>query len=768
MERALEIPKQHDHSSPAASHAPSMATVAAPLSPFQELQQQAGNQAIQQLLRLRFLQAKLAISNPDDPAEREADQIAHIVMRSHAGAPASSPCSCSGNGEMCEECQQTQSQPTISRRAAAPSTPAYAPKIVSDVLRSPGHPLDSAARAFFEPRFGRDFSHVRIHTDAQAAASAKSIQAHAYTAGPSIAFAPGQYAPESPAGRTVLAHELTHVLQQSSHGSQSASGGNAVLHRTNDPAACLAQKDEILPSIGALATIDREEILNETLDTEYGPLKKNILANKDARTFVCEAGVPAVLTLWDTRTVAGELDVPAANGALEANTKIYSQNLDASWLRRRRIARAEKELDVVASSVGSEEKQTRLPQLLLPVRSALQRENVLAAAHEMEMLIPVFELAANEFDAAAKTAFQLRERLNDALGESIKAKNQDYAASPEALEKAVKTATMLRLELEVVHRGIDVGGLVKTSQEVAVAAERLRQMSVRADSDTIRGLRDSVETFRKQIVDGSKQVTDLAGAARRVSFVLRYFAALNTPGFANAPAKAEVSAMRGHLDDLGDDLDLLFGSGAKLSFAFFSELAARINGQLDERSAMENALGHETALVPSQTDVLGYFHALEKKSNDQVSHAYTAYAKAFFEHRIVTKPEDLDVRDLKELFARPLSLAGLRPLVCTGYALLGANLLAAAGARTEEFIVAVRATADQVKNNQLDEGHAVAVLKRKGATLYISNELLVDNPNDAVGPNAVDWDHPNFPLISGSGPTVQAATAALKAKLASH
>ncbi len=179
-----------------------------------DLQRDAGNQAVQQLLRSGLIQAKLAISNPDDPAEREADQIAHIVMRSHAGAPASSPCSCSGNGEMCEECQQTQSQPTISRRAAAPSTPAYAPKIVSDVLRSPGHPLDSAARAFFEPRFGRDFSRVRLHSNAVAERSAQDVNALAYTAGDNIVFGPGRFSPGTQEGRQLIAHELTHVIQQ--------------------------------------------------------------------------------------------------------------------------------------------------------------------------------------------------------------------------------------------------------------------------------------------------------------------------------------------------------------------------------------------------------------------------------------------------------------------------------------------------------------------------------------------------------------------------
>src|SRR5206468_4557379 len=80
---------------------------------------------------------------------------------------------------------------------AAVSHRAVSHKAITDVLRSPGHPLDSATRALFEPRFGRDFSDVRVHTDSSAAASARSINANAYTLGENLVFGAGQYAPES-------------------------------------------------------------------------------------------------------------------------------------------------------------------------------------------------------------------------------------------------------------------------------------------------------------------------------------------------------------------------------------------------------------------------------------------------------------------------------------------------------------------------------------------------------------------------------------------
>jgi Domain of unknown function (DUF4157) len=82
-------------------------------------------------------------------------------------------------------------------------------------MPTPGRPLDHSTRAHLEPRFGYDFANVRVHTDDRAARSAQSIGALSYTVGSNIAFAPGQYAPGTPIGRQVLAHELAHVAQQS-------------------------------------------------------------------------------------------------------------------------------------------------------------------------------------------------------------------------------------------------------------------------------------------------------------------------------------------------------------------------------------------------------------------------------------------------------------------------------------------------------------------------------------------------------------------------
>lgn len=354
-----------------------------------------------------------------------------------------------------------------------------------------------------------------------------------------------------------------------------------------------------------VGSIGREQTLIETLGSEYDPLKKQILPNLEARKFVCDSGVPAVLALWDRRTASGALDVGAARDALKSDSaKIYSQNLDTSWLRRRRPARAERELADTALWVSSEAKSTNLPKVLVKPLPTPQRDNLAGAAKELDALIPVFQDATKEFSAAVGTAFNLREKLEEARVEAVKAQNPDYAGRPrDPLQKAYQIAAKLQQELDAVHAGIEVGELKKTSQDVLDAVRKLSRSPTTADIDTIRNLRDVVNALRKKIVTGSTGVTDLTGAARRISFVLRYFAALNTPGFAGAPDKKEVGHLD-HLDTLEDDLQLVFGSAAMVELEFLTEVGGKIQSQVESRKSMEAALGHETTLEPSKVDVL--------------------------------------------------------------------------------------------------------------------------------------------------------------------
>ena len=146
------------------------------------------------------LQARLSIGASNDPLEHEADRAADQVMRMGAVDGALSH----------------TAMPRLTRRGHASGARAGGvPASVDRTLGRSGEALASATRAFFEPRFGHDFSRVRVHHDAAAAASARDVSADAYTVGHHLVFATGRYAPGTSAGQGLLAHELAHVVQQS-------------------------------------------------------------------------------------------------------------------------------------------------------------------------------------------------------------------------------------------------------------------------------------------------------------------------------------------------------------------------------------------------------------------------------------------------------------------------------------------------------------------------------------------------------------------------
>jgi Domain of unknown function (DUF4157) len=155
------------------------------------------------------IQRKLEIGAIDDPLEREADAVADRVLR----MPDPEKCSACQNEE--EETHEKLARKAVTGTSASAESPA--PSIVYHALSETGWPLDIGTRAFFEPRFGFDFSNVCIHAGARAAESAGSVDALAYTVGHHVVFGANQFAPATSAGSRLLAHELAHVVQQT-HG----------------------------------------------------------------------------------------------------------------------------------------------------------------------------------------------------------------------------------------------------------------------------------------------------------------------------------------------------------------------------------------------------------------------------------------------------------------------------------------------------------------------------------------------------------------------
>ena len=206
-------------------------------------------------------------------------------------------CACGGttgpSGE-CAECRNRRLQ-----RHATDVGPAGAPSIVREVLRSPGQPLDANTRTFMELRFGHDFSRVRVHTDVRAAESARAVNALAYTVGRDVVFRAKQYVPESTGGKRLLAHELTHIVQQA--------------HLPH----LLARQAESL-NVANEAHADEREANDVGARIAAGGSLARIISHTSSRGFIQRAPVPAVpqkdpvCSTFDFNTTAGLVSAQAS------------------------------------------------------------------------------------------------------------------------------------------------------------------------------------------------------------------------------------------------------------------------------------------------------------------------------------------------------------------------------------------------------------------------------------------------------------------------
>ncbi|HLK48646.1 MAG TPA: DUF4157 domain-containing protein [Bryobacteraceae bacterium] len=195
-------PLERKPAPPVPSRAP-----AAAVTPVQLLQRRLGNQGAAAYVA----KSALRVSSPSDPAEREAVAKAAEVIR--MPAPVMHVAAGESAGVQRCACEQCSCASAIQRQEAGPSP---APDLSADIATgmSGGSPLPRGVRTFMEPRFGADFSGVRIHTGEHAARLSTDLNAHAFTVGNHIFFGKGQFQPEAPSGRELIAHELTHTIQQ--------------------------------------------------------------------------------------------------------------------------------------------------------------------------------------------------------------------------------------------------------------------------------------------------------------------------------------------------------------------------------------------------------------------------------------------------------------------------------------------------------------------------------------------------------------------------
>jgi hypothetical protein len=225
------------------------------------------------------IQRKLSVNGPGGMHEQEADRVADQVTRITDSQIQRAYTHGREYPKLHVERTDQDHQLLHTRRVKPNGAEnSVVPPAAQEVLRSPGIPLDSATRAFFEPRFGHDFSRVRVHTDQRAGEAAKELDARAFTHGTDIAFGPGQYVPNTAQGRHLIAHELTHVVQQA--------GQNVVgeVQRAPQPEPAVANEEvaELQAEVPA-ERMNNEELVDGIFDDQLAILEgwDNALHNFD-------------------------------------------------------------------------------------------------------------------------------------------------------------------------------------------------------------------------------------------------------------------------------------------------------------------------------------------------------------------------------------------------------------------------------------------------------------------------------------------------------
>jgi hypothetical protein len=263
------------------------------LNPILQLHQTIGNQAVG-----KMIQAKLTINQPTDKFEQEADRVADTVMRMPMEREEEQLQRQPMKEEeelqrqqleeeevqrqAVEEMEELQRQPMeeeeeevqmqsikedeeeAQMKSAGGGEHLVTPRVQSriDGLKGGGQPLPKSTRAFFEPRFGSDFSSVRVHADTQAGDMARSVNARAFTVGRNVVFGAGQYSPETTEGKKLLAHELTHTIQQRS--------GSSELNRT-------IQLTPVPATINGVAMTKRSSVNDTNLENVVTDVLKRVI-----------------------------------------------------------------------------------------------------------------------------------------------------------------------------------------------------------------------------------------------------------------------------------------------------------------------------------------------------------------------------------------------------------------------------------------------------------------------------------------------------------
>lgn len=612
-----------------------------------------------------------------------------------------------------------------------------------------GHALDSTLKSQMESAYGADFSGVRIHTDGTAHELSDNLNARAFTIGNDIAFGTDEYHPGTIVGDALIAHELAHVVQQG--GSSSVAPVASPQSKGGPTSSSGLEADADLAAAGAVVAVWGGGARLRELQTKARPRRRSGLQLQR-----CSGTKQAV------KQPPQQQEKKVVSPEEEAQTRFRSAKLAA---REEKFTDANKSLRELGDWVSTEERKQNRPEITAVVGLEPKlRDNASKAAIDLKAIGPTFD--AKGLDAVVailKKAVEYaasanKYRYSDDQGHK-NAMRRDLGSAGDRLDDA----------LAALEKTNDSVNGYKFWQEIEQARKLL--VAARAGGDAtdtaVQAFAAKIKKINEAIHELQNKYQKYPASIARIAFVVQYFVALNTPDFEGRPSADEIKKFKGTLHgSLSDDFNVVFGGGNEVRSPFdvFIQYADILEKQLSVLDKMSAAKKPAKTPIPAQAEVEGYFESLVNEKNEKVREAYQDYARGYFYHRVITRVEDMAVKDVADLYKRDLSIAGTRPLVCSGYAILGAHLLTLAGGKVSKFITGVRATDDDIRNDRIAVGHAIVVITRKGKTLVVSNDSIYDSETKAF--ESVWGTAKTPPRYEASGPTNNAALDALRAQLA--
>jgi hypothetical protein len=530
--------------------------------------------------RKKLLQTKLAMGASNDPLEMEADRMADQLLSVPEYLPIS------------------RAQQRIQRYTTMPTGQMeIAPDSVDQVLTSPGTPLESTLRHDMEQRFGFDFSQVRVHTDKAAEQSVREVNANAYTVGHHIAFGRGHYLPGTVNGDRLLAHELTHVVQQDSN-----RASTATVQRKARGSAHLAQS--------AMAT--RRKIVRQTVYVDQ---------NRTVYDFNDGSSEEHAVSSWNARD-----PIPGTYHFKETGT--FDQWRPApAWVRPRNFRdptdnriwvvddppqvqlNEERDIEIVGGEPGRELHSSRdASKLLSPEMKEVLMPEPGIRVHDISPLAintPEDEYAwyrmMREVDRHKITATELYayQKLHLATRQAKDFRELEASLYQFIEQTENERSTQLNSQSLYAATTADLEGDRKAYSD---AVERARKFDLRIDFAYLARIytasgestRDSGETakgrlfgrvddwmrqFEKQAISIASQL--LTNLELQLRMDLRYISGHNMP----ARQKAQWERMRGKLATAGKKIDPIYKGADEIERQIRQKQLNLLSAQIDIRSA---------------------------------------------------------------------------------------------------------------------------------------------------------------------------------------